>query len=635
MNHLPQDELLSAYLDGELTAEEQAEAERLLAASPAARQLLDELWAVSATLQSLPQMKVGEDLSQQVLRVAERRMLTEGEPADAAPAPLSRTLLRRFINRRSMVWLGLTAAIAAMIVIHEQHQKAAPADKNHKEVALVRGERDKAATIVAHDSFRQATIQAAPGATVVSASDGREAKELAVKKRAGKAPRQLQELAMTPKAKGDSQLGAGADFTASPPSEQPPARDTSAMPAKAIPPSATPLATTPPPLPRYLGKMAAAVGKAAPAGKAASAGGKSGPTDSPNWYDGDGAAAIGPDVLLVFCDVSPDATKEKAFDKVLAQNGFVSRERVELKDENQKWGDHYGYVGSAKADGQATLQQHFVAGNIVRRKAVPGKVELVYVEATPEQVKATLAGLAAQPKLFVSVSVKSPQDEAARQLAFHFAKAGDEMKRKSRLSRLAETDKSADKARHQQQRDLPAVAAAKPNDNAVANLGLPAASQKGDLSAAGRRNDREMEATRERSLAKSENKGGENEHGTNGGQSPNATPAFGGYGSPPPVAAQGQAASATPEPQPKAGVATQQVVPAEKADRAAEGEEVLSRGGGQQSKPHARSAPRQHVLFVVRTGGGSPPLASEVASPPADAAKQAPSPPAVAPSPSK
>lgn len=55
MNHLPQDELLSAYLDGELTAAEQAEVERLLATDPAARQLLDELRTLSATLQALPQ----------------------------------------------------------------------------------------------------------------------------------------------------------------------------------------------------------------------------------------------------------------------------------------------------------------------------------------------------------------------------------------------------------------------------------------------------------------------------------------------------------------------------------------------------------------------------------------------------
>ncbi len=43
MNDLPQNELLSAYLDGELTAAEQAEIEQLLADSPAARQLVEEL----------------------------------------------------------------------------------------------------------------------------------------------------------------------------------------------------------------------------------------------------------------------------------------------------------------------------------------------------------------------------------------------------------------------------------------------------------------------------------------------------------------------------------------------------------------------------------------------------------------
>ena len=43
MNDLPENELLSAYLDGELSAAEQAEVERLLATNPAARQLLDEL----------------------------------------------------------------------------------------------------------------------------------------------------------------------------------------------------------------------------------------------------------------------------------------------------------------------------------------------------------------------------------------------------------------------------------------------------------------------------------------------------------------------------------------------------------------------------------------------------------------
>ena len=45
MNDMPENELFSAYLDGELTAAEQAAVEQLLAQAAAARQLMDELRA--------------------------------------------------------------------------------------------------------------------------------------------------------------------------------------------------------------------------------------------------------------------------------------------------------------------------------------------------------------------------------------------------------------------------------------------------------------------------------------------------------------------------------------------------------------------------------------------------------------
>jgi hypothetical protein len=80
MNHESQNEMLSAYLDGELTADQRAQVEQLLERKPAARKLLEELRSLSATLKSLPRHKVGEDLSEIVLRTAELRMLTE--PAD-------------------------------------------------------------------------------------------------------------------------------------------------------------------------------------------------------------------------------------------------------------------------------------------------------------------------------------------------------------------------------------------------------------------------------------------------------------------------------------------------------------------------------------------------------------------------
>ena len=86
MKNLPE-ELLSAYLDGELTAQEQAQIERLLAESAEARQLLEELRLLSQSLQRLPVHKLKEDLAAKVLQEAQRR---EAEsPAAAASPPAS------------------------------------------------------------------------------------------------------------------------------------------------------------------------------------------------------------------------------------------------------------------------------------------------------------------------------------------------------------------------------------------------------------------------------------------------------------------------------------------------------------------------------------------------------------------
>jgi hypothetical protein len=125
MDKVPESELLSAYLDGELTAAEQARVEQLLATDPAARRWLDEMRALSHTLQSLPQEKVGEDLGPHVLRMAERRLLSDSPPAEPAaqPAPPSqpfwRETLRGMLSRRALVWSGLAVAIAVMMMIYK------------------------------------------------------------------------------------------------------------------------------------------------------------------------------------------------------------------------------------------------------------------------------------------------------------------------------------------------------------------------------------------------------------------------------------------------------------------------------------------------------------------------------------
>lgn len=133
MSYHPDNELFSAYLDGELTAEEEAQVERVLASSPAARQLLDELRNLSQTLQTLPAQKLAEDLSPHVLRVAERRMLAESPLPAARTAPRGSAfpwalLWSRLRQPRVLVWSGLAVAIALVIRLHDApQQRAAPA----------------------------------------------------------------------------------------------------------------------------------------------------------------------------------------------------------------------------------------------------------------------------------------------------------------------------------------------------------------------------------------------------------------------------------------------------------------------------------------------------------------------------
>ena len=127
MKDEPENELFSAYLDGELTADEQSEMEQLLATSPAARQLVEELRALRSTLQALPPHRIGEDITQQVLRRAERRMLSEPaqpeRPQLAEPLqPLWRAILGRVLQPRALVWSGLAASVAILLLVMESER---------------------------------------------------------------------------------------------------------------------------------------------------------------------------------------------------------------------------------------------------------------------------------------------------------------------------------------------------------------------------------------------------------------------------------------------------------------------------------------------------------------------------------
>jgi len=102
------DEFLSAYVDGELTSEELAQVDQRLADDPQARQLVDELRALSQELQSLPRQAVGDDLQTTVMQRAERAMLlgTEKEQASMSREP-----------RSSRRWMWPAMALAASLLL--------------------------------------------------------------------------------------------------------------------------------------------------------------------------------------------------------------------------------------------------------------------------------------------------------------------------------------------------------------------------------------------------------------------------------------------------------------------------------------------------------------------------------------
>ncbi|HEY2762209.1 MAG TPA: hypothetical protein VGI75_15730 [Pirellulales bacterium] len=128
MNHSENEILISAYLDGELTADEKSRVEQLLTTDADARQLLDELRAIRARLQALPQHRLAPDFTQQVLdrtqvgeslrdshRVPERRDYVPTPTPDSRPATARRIPI--FASRRSIIWSLATIAAAVVIAV--------------------------------------------------------------------------------------------------------------------------------------------------------------------------------------------------------------------------------------------------------------------------------------------------------------------------------------------------------------------------------------------------------------------------------------------------------------------------------------------------------------------------------------
>ena len=129
------DELLSAYLDGELSDAERAAVEARLASDPEAQHLLHQLRSVSQEVQALPLRLAGRDLHDQILQRIEKEKPAEKVsllPGDAMPR------ITVFQTRRSWIWASLVIAAGLMIMVLQPGKET---DQNLPAVARNDGNR--------------------------------------------------------------------------------------------------------------------------------------------------------------------------------------------------------------------------------------------------------------------------------------------------------------------------------------------------------------------------------------------------------------------------------------------------------------------------------------------------------------
>lgn len=118
MKDLSENELLSAYIDGELRADEKARVEELLDRDPAAREFVAELRALGATVRSLPASKLDDAFAHRVASLAKCSAdSASGELRVEKDRPSGRDVWRRalgkrFLRPRGLMWPGVAVAVA-------------------------------------------------------------------------------------------------------------------------------------------------------------------------------------------------------------------------------------------------------------------------------------------------------------------------------------------------------------------------------------------------------------------------------------------------------------------------------------------------------------------------------------------
>jgi len=419
MKNVTENELLSAYLDGELAAEEQAEVERLLAESQEARQLLDQLRTLGSTLRSMPQHKLDEDLSRRVLELAERQSIAV-EPQYVQPAGKGwAATMRRFLTPRALAWSSLAVAVAVMLTVLDRGELRRGADKKiamaPPEITLEReaGVAGGLATGDAPDHPGHRSAMPRPPDEVREDLDGIVEAEYPAK--AKEEAREADEHRAEPSEgvmfgatgvagakRSDAPDHPASDALDHPGHRfalpRPPADRTaeSLLRTKAGPSRKSGAAAAPPADAPVMEKLAEPSSSGMK--RSAQNGMVTKPGDRGIRKSNDKMIKQQGGVLLVRCDVSPQAVKDQAFDKLLVSNHITWKK----KDRTQT-----------------------------------AALDVIYVEATPAQIETAISQLAAQPEQFLSVSVEPAPGEVSQQNLSRFNRSRGRQQSQPRLKQRA------------------------------------------------------------------------------------------------------------------------------------------------------------------------------------------------------
>jgi len=358
------DELISAYLDGEVTAEERALVEQRLTESEEDRRTIEELQALRSGLQTLPRHELGRDLSDRILGRAQRAMLAT--PAQAAarqqedprsatdrPAPAS----RRRGNWWALAWAGVTVAAILLIVL------LGPGFERDRRVAK-KPKTPAGGTDVVHESQKDR---------------GNRRDDNTARDKVEPARREPPSDAVVRWDAADDRSGA-VDQT-----------------QRAEEYSVRAEGNTTTPSLRQIPRLALA---------------KPSQSESLQTLAEKLSAATMPDERLwvVSLNVSSQAFRSRSFDKSLA------RRRIHFHGDPEEGTLLQRSAAGRAGDGtiakvhpghnKATLEKTRQSAGL-REKAVAGDVELVYVEAPADQIHAMLADLAARPTEFQLDSVRT------------------------------------------------------------------------------------------------------------------------------------------------------------------------------------------------------------------------------------